>query len=113
MLSRLYHYATVSYVGGGFGDDGIHNLLEAAVYGTPIVFGPVYEKYLEATELLDVEAAFTIEDALELESVLSDLFNNIELRNRASAIAADYVKDHSGATEKVIKYVQENRLLTS
>ncbi len=113
MLSRLYHYATVSYVGGGFGDDGIHNLLEAAVYGTPIIFGPVYEKYLEATELLDVEAAFTIEDALELESVLSDLFNNIELRNRASAIAADYVKDHSGATEKVIKYVQENRLLTS
>jgi len=113
MLSRLYHYATVCYVGGGFGDDGIHNILEAAVFGKPVVFGPVYEKYLEASELLDAEAAFTVEDALELESVLADLFGNKEMRDHASSIAAAYVKDHSGATEKVIRYVQENRLLTS
>jgi 3-deoxy-D-manno-octulosonic-acid transferase len=53
MLSRLYHYATICYVGGGFGDDGIHNILEAAVYSKPVVFGPVYDKYFEAEGLLD------------------------------------------------------------
>ncbi|MDP4131666.1 MAG: glycosyltransferase N-terminal domain-containing protein, partial [Bacteroidota bacterium] len=53
MLSSLYHYATICYVGGGFGDDGVHNVLEAAVYGKPVVTGPVIEKYLEVVELAE------------------------------------------------------------
>ena len=78
MLSRLYHYATICYVGGGFGDDGIHNILEAAVYGKPVVIGPVYDKYFEADELLDCGGAFSIEDALELEIVFKELLNDKE-----------------------------------
>jgi 3-deoxy-D-manno-octulosonic-acid transferase len=73
MLSRLYYYATICYVGGGFGDDGIHNILEAAVYSKPVLFGPVYDKYFEAGGLLDEGGAFTIEDALELENLLKEL----------------------------------------
>ena len=51
MLKYLYFYATICYIGGGFGGDGVHNVLEAAVYSKPVVFGPVYDKYAEAAEL--------------------------------------------------------------
>src|SRR5207253_5582832 len=68
MLSRLYKYATVCYVGGAFGADGVHNVLEAAVYGKPVVFGPEYEKFNEAVELIDFGGGISIENALDLEA---------------------------------------------
>jgi 3-deoxy-D-manno-octulosonic-acid transferase len=111
MLSRLYHYATICYVGGGFGDDGIHNILEAAVYSKPVVFGPVYDKFFEAEGLLDCEGAFNIEDALELEQLLKDLLEKETLYNTTATAAGKYVRDHAGATESVMKYIQEKRLL--
>ncbi|MEO8172994.1 MAG: glycosyltransferase N-terminal domain-containing protein [Sediminibacterium sp.] len=111
MLSRLYHYATICYVGGGFGDDGIHNILEAAVYSKPVVFGPVYDKYFEADGLLDEGGAFTIEDALELENLLKEFLASKEFHASAGEAAGRYVRDHAGATGKAIKYIQENRLL--
>ncbi|MBL0144606.1 MAG: hypothetical protein IPP48_01410 [Chitinophagaceae bacterium] len=67
MLSRLYKYANVTYIGGGFGSDGVHNVLEAAVYGKPVLFGPVYEKYTEAIDLVESGGAKSIKDALQLE----------------------------------------------
>jgi 3-deoxy-D-manno-octulosonic-acid transferase len=111
MLSRLYHYATICYVGGGFGDDGIHNILEAAVFGKPVVFGPVYDKYFEADELLDCGGAFSVEDALELERVLEELFDNKEKLATVSEASKAYVKSKAGATGKVVRYIHENRLL--
>ena len=113
MLSRLYKYATVCYVGGGFGDEGVHNILEAAVYGKPVVFGPVFEKYIEALDLVDKEAAFCADDALELEEVLKELFDDKGLRDKAGAIALDYIEGKAGATQKVMAHIQENRLLTN
>lgn len=113
MLSRLYKYATVCYVGGGFGDEGVHNILEAAVYGKPVVFGPVFEKYIEAVALVDKEAAFCADDALELEEVLRELFDDDNLRNKAGAVALSYIAENAGATQKVMDHIQENRLLTS
>ncbi|NCI50990.1 3-deoxy-D-manno-octulosonic acid transferase [Sediminibacterium roseum] len=111
MLSRLYKYAAVCYVGGGFGEDGIHNILEAAVYGKPVVFGPVYDKYFEAEELLDRGGAFSISDALELEALLKDLLEKQTLYNAAAAAAGKYVADRAGATESVVQFIQANRLL--
>lgn len=111
MLSKLYHYATICYVGGGFGDDGIHNILEAAVFGKPVIFGPVYNKYFEADELLECGGAFSIEDALALEKILKALLENPEMLEKASKASAEYVKHRAGATEKVISCIQENRLL--
>lgn len=113
MLSRLYHYATICYVGGGFGDDGIHNILEAAVYSKPVVFGPVYDKYFEADGLLDEGGAFTIGDALELENLLKEFLGSKEFYDSAAEAAGKYVRDHAGATQKAMKYIQENRLLIS
>jgi 3-deoxy-D-manno-octulosonic-acid transferase len=111
MLSSIYRYATVCYVGGGFSDDGIHNILEAAVYGKPVIFGPVYDKYAEAEELLDSGGAFTIDDALELESVLTQLLENREQLQTASEAAGRYVQENSGATARIMQYIQVNRLL--
>lgn len=113
MLSRLYRYASICYVGGGFGDDGIHNVLEAAVYSKPVVFGPVYDKFFEAEELLDCEGAFSVADALELEALLKDLLKKETLYHSAATAAGRYVRDHSGATGHVMKFIQENRLLTN
>ncbi|MDP1764431.1 MAG: glycosyltransferase N-terminal domain-containing protein [Sediminibacterium sp.] len=113
MLSRLYHYATICYIGGGFGDDGIHNILEAAVYGKPVVFGPVYDKYFEADELLDVGGAFSIENSLELEDILKKLLENQELYSKSASASAEYVLSKAGATEKLMAYIEANRLLTN
>ena len=111
MLSKLYKYANITYVGGGFGNDGIHNILEAAVYGKPVVFGPVYDKYFEAEELLDAGGAFSIANALELEKVLQDLFSDKGLYDQASKASLEYVQQKSGATNKVTGLIQEKRLL--
>jgi 3-deoxy-D-manno-octulosonic-acid transferase len=66
MLSKLYHYATITYIGGGFGADGIHNSLEAAVHYKPVLFGPVFDKYIEAVGLVEIGGAISVEDALDL-----------------------------------------------
>ncbi len=112
MLSRLYHYADICYVGGGFGN-GIHNILEAAVHGKPVIFGPEYEKFREATDMLELGAAFTVSSALELEEIASKLMNNDDLRKSAAEKALQYVESKAGATEKIMAYIQEKRLLTS
>ncbi len=113
MLSRLYFYATICYVGGAFGGDGVHNILEAAVYGKPVVFGPEYEKYIEATELIDAGGAFTIDGALELEATFNDFFNDKILYEKAANASLNYVKNNTGATKKIMQYIQEKRLLTN
>ncbi|MEO6669239.1 MAG: glycosyltransferase N-terminal domain-containing protein [Ferruginibacter sp.] len=113
MLSKLYKYASITYVGGGFNKDGIHNILEAAVYGKPVFFGPVYEKFAEARELVEKGGAFSIGNALELEDMLNKLFADKKDLEKVSLIAGEYVYSKRGATKKVMDYVIENRLLTN
>ena len=113
MLARLYFYADICYVGGGFGDDGVHNVLEAAVYGKPVITGPVIEKYIEVMELADAGGVIIIDNALEAESVFSRLMKNKEEYTFHGKAARKYVYARRGATEKVVRYIQENRLLTS
>ncbi len=113
MLSRLYHYADITYVGGGFVDGGIHNSLEPAVHGKPVLFGPEYEKFAEAVDLVDCGAAIPINNALELEQVLTGLWHNEKLLKQKSEAAKNYVYAHAGATQKIVQYIQENRLLTN
>jgi 3-deoxy-D-manno-octulosonic-acid transferase len=113
MLSRLYHYASVSYIGGGFGPDGIHNCLEAAVHFKPVVFGPVYEKYIEAIGLIDAGGAVSVDNAIDFEKALNSLLNDEVKIKSMEGKAGQYVLDHKGATQKIIRYIQENLLLTS
>jgi len=112
-LKYLYAYATICYVGGAFGGDGVHNVLEAAVYSKPVVFGPVYEKYSEAVELEKEGGAFSVIDTIELEETFNELLEDENLYNSAATSAGKYVQSKTGATENVIRYIQEKRLLTN
>jgi 3-deoxy-D-manno-octulosonic-acid transferase len=113
MLSRLYYYADITYVGGGFGYDGLHNILEAAVYGKPVIFGPETERNFEADELAECGGGFMINNALELERSATFLLDNPgELKKSGDASKA-YVLENAGATLRILQYIQENRLLTS
>ena len=111
MLSRLYKYATIAYVGGGFGDDGVHNVLEAAVYGKPVVYGPVIEKYAEAVELTDCGGGIVIDSALEAESVFNRLLNDPEECRETGEASRNYVYSKKGATEGIIGYITMKKLL--
>lgn len=113
MLSALYSFATVAYVGGGFGKDGVHNVLEAAVYGIPVLHGPVYEKYAEAVDLVDAGGSFVINNALELEKTLNQLLTERSLLKLKGDAARQYVYSHAGATRKIIDELYANRLLTN
>lgn len=104
LLSYLYRYAKIAYVGGGFGI-GIHNLLEAATYGIPVIFGPNYNRFLEAIELIEVGGGYAIansKDCLEVFNMLED-----EKKYYQSCQAAlSYVEKNSGATKLVVDKVK-------
>jgi len=107
ILSRLYRYASVAYIGGGFGV-GIHNILEAATYGKPVVFGPNYMKFREAVELIAAGGAFTINSAGEFDSVINKFFNDDMFLKNSSATAKNYVERNRGATSIIMKFIEEN-----
>ena len=113
LLSKLYRYADITYVGGGFGYDGLHNILEAAVYGKPVIFGPEYEKNFEAIELLSTEGGIAIESALDLERTLNEILPDADEMKRRGEAAKNYVYSNAGATDKIFEYIQANRLLTN
>ena len=111
MLSRLYKYATVTFVGGGFEDKGVHNVLEAAVYGKPVIHGPVFEKYAEAVGLETCGGSIVVNNALELEEELNNLFGDEKYLAECSEAAKEYVYSHKGATERVMGYLTQQNLL--
>lgn len=107
LLAKIYRYADITYLGGGFGNDGVHNVLEAAVYGKPVIHGPEYEKYAEATGLVACGGAYEVDDALELEKILDQLFANKTFYNNAANAAKKFVYEHKGATKMVIDYIEK------
>lgn len=108
MLSRLYHYAAISYIGGGFNKSGIHNTLEAAVYGRPVVFGPNYHKFSEAIGLVESGGGYSFAQTQELKSIVSDLLSNEKKLIASGDAAARFVQEHIGATDKIMNWVKEN-----
>ncbi len=106
MLSSLYQYADIAYTGGGFGA-GIHNTLEAAAFGMPVIFGPKYDKFKEAKDLVELNAGFSIKSQDELNSVAGLLMSDEDTRHAAAVIAKNYVQQNVGATEAIQKYIKE------
>jgi 3-deoxy-D-manno-octulosonic-acid transferase len=107
MLNTLYRYATLgAYIGGGFGK-GIHNTLEPAAFGCPVVFGPNYHKFSEAVQLIALGGARSIQNEAELRQVLLDWLQP-ELRQRASAVVEAYMLANQGATEAILDWVERN-----
>lgn len=101
LLSSIYRFGQVAYIGGGFGV-GIHNTIEAAVYGVPVVFGPNYHHFREAQGLIDAGAARSIKNYSELEAALNTA---LEQHETIGAKAAEYVESEKGATEKIYKSI--------
>ncbi|MBQ8386986.1 MAG: 3-deoxy-D-manno-octulosonic acid transferase [Paludibacteraceae bacterium] len=101
LLSSIYRYGHVAYIGGGFGA-GIHNTLEAAVYGMPVVFGPKWQKFREARGLLNAGAAKSVKNYREFAAALDKAFEQQAAMGQA---AADYVNSELGATEKIYQEI--------
>ncbi len=106
LLSQLYRYGRLAYVGGGFGV-GIHNLPEAAVYGIPVIFGPNYHRFREARDLLANGGGFTISDKKSFRQTAGTLLRDAGKYQQASKVAAAYVQKQAGATFKAMEKIKE------
>lgn len=104
LLSRVYGSADWAYVGGGFGA-GIHNTLEAAVYGLPVAFGPKYHKFKEAHDLIALGVGRSVKNERELQSWFDELKSDTDYLDRLSAIAKVYVGQHRGVTKKIVNTI--------
>ena len=104
LLSRVYGSAEWAYIGGGFGA-GIHNTLEAAVYGLPVAFGPKYRKFKEARDLIELGVGRSVTDDEELKAWFDELKTDADYLARLSAIASVYVGKHRGATDKIVEAI--------
>ncbi|MBQ4367764.1 MAG: 3-deoxy-D-manno-octulosonic acid transferase [Muribaculaceae bacterium] len=100
ILSSLYRYGQMAYVGGGFGT-GIHNINEAAVYGIPVVFGPRHEKFQEAGDLMACGGGFSIDSVEAFESVMDQLLGDSTRLRHCGEVAGQYIASHLGATQIV------------
>ena len=107
LLSSIYSYGDVGYIGGAFGK-GLHNILEAATFGMPIIFGDKnYKKFKEATDLLEKKGAFAVSNAKEIEELLKKLFTDEYFREQINEITREYVIQNTGATQKIMNYVAQ------
>jgi 3-deoxy-D-manno-octulosonic-acid transferase len=104
ILASLYRYAFISLVGGGFGV-GIHNILEPAAFGVPVIFGPNYDRFREARELIQEGGAISIKDEEDFRKAVGRLINVPGERDRASEICSAYVASHKGATAHILKHL--------
>jgi 3-deoxy-D-manno-octulosonic-acid transferase len=105
MLSKIYRWGTLSYIGGGFNKSGIHNVLEAAVYSKVSVFGPNFNRSGEAEALVKKEGAYTFSDAHSFDILLTKLLKNTPARKKGEEIAARYVIENLGATTRILDYI--------
>ena len=102
MLSQLYQYARFVYIGGGFGVN-IHNIQEPVTFGCPVVFGPKYESFKEVVDLVQLQGAFSVKNATELEAVFTRLVTDNEFYEKASTTCRNYLESQVGATEIILK----------
>ena len=105
LLSSIYRYGTIAYIGGGFGA-GIHNTLEAAVYGIPVLFGPKYHKFKEAKDLIKVGGGFSVSDKQSFCEKMDELLTYHEVLEAAGESAGQFVNGNVGATDKILRIIK-------
>ena len=111
LLSSIYNYGLVTHVGGGFDPTGVHNVLEAAVWSRPVIYGPDYTEYQEAIGLRNSGGGLVVKDSLEFNATLDKLFTDSHYLADTSAKSGEYVKSHQGATKKILE-AASNTLFT-
>ena len=107
ILSRLYQYSTLSYIGGAF-KTGLHNILEAAVYGKPIFFGPHYDHFNEAVNLVEQKGAFSISSAEEMKEIMTKFEQNPEYYTQTCDICQHYVAQNAGAANLIYNQIEKS-----
>lgn len=110
LLSRIYQYADIAYVGGGFGKS-IHNILEAAAWGASVLFGPRHEKFAEANALMKAGGAVSINDETELKEAFNLWYRSQEVRQKASASARGYVMGNAGASKMILSWIKDQKVI--
>lgn len=110
ILTKIYSYADIAYVGGGFGNPGVHNILEPATFGVPIVIGPNYSHFAEATALVNMEGCISVSNQNELNDAFSNLISNNDVRHEKGHICSTFVQMNKGATTCILKYLQNDNI---
>ena len=105
ILTKIYSYADIAYVGGGFGHPGVHNILEPATFGIPILIGPHFSHFAEATDLVALKGCITIQNKEELSRNFLDLITNTESRIEKGTICRDFVQKNKGAVDRIMEKV--------
>lgn len=105
LLSKLYSYADIAYVGGAMGKTGLHNILEPATFGVPIVIGKNYTEFPEAIRLQDLAGLYSVKNTLECSEILNKLVTNDNFRNKTGMICGHFVNKNTGATQKIVNYI--------
>lgn len=105
LLSKIYSYADMAYVGGGMGTKGLHNILEPAVFGVPIVIGKNYQKFPEAVQMIEEAGVISISNYGELKKAFDTLFENKTERQRLGTLNKNFVDQNKGAINKIVNYL--------
>ena len=108
-MTKIYNYASVAYVGGGYTKSGVHNILEPATFGIPIIIGPNFNKFKEAIDLVEDGACFTGDSIQKISVFLEKLYKNKSEREIAGEKAKHYVVSNLGATSKILNYLNNER----
>ena len=104
MLSSVYQYGSIAYIGGGFGK-GIHNILEPATFGMPVIFGTNYQKFSEPVDLIRLKGGFSIKNEMDFEEVISKFMNDRALLNETSKISKEFVIKNCGAKKMILDHI--------
>lgn len=110
LLSRLYNYADLTYVGGAAGKTGLHNILEPATFGVPIVIGKNYSEFPEAAKLRQRKALYSVSNDKQCSEILSELIKNDLRRESAGQISKNFIFENTGATEKIMNFLKTNKV---
>ena len=105
ILTKIYSYADIAYVGGGFGNPGVHNVLEPATFGVPILIGPNYSHFAEAVALVNMDASVSITNQIELNEALENLIRNDDIRREKGHMCSTFVQMNKGATAIILKNI--------
>lgn len=107
LLTKIYNYADIAYVGGALGTSGLHNTLEAAVFGVPIIIGPNHQKFPEADAMIKKQGMFSIANQSGLNIILNQLIQDIDLRISSGQINSTYIIENKGAVTQVMAYLNK------
>lgn len=105
ILTKIYSYADIAYVGGGFGNPGVHNILEPATFGVPVVIGPNYSHFAEATALVNMEGCISIQNQIQLNEAFYLLLRNEDERLEKGHICSTFVQMNKGATQTIMHHI--------